>query len=79
MNKVIQRIHDIGAHAWLLFVQWLNGIAATLIAGIIALNAAYPQFVLQLGGDLPAPLKLAGAGVWALAVHYALRRAKKAV
>lgn len=62
--------------AWLRLVKSLNVIAASLFGGIVLLNAAYPQAVTQLGGDLPAWAKIAGGICWFSLVHYALTRAK---
>ena len=64
------------SEAWLRLVKSLNVIAASLFGGIVLLNAAYPQAVTDLGGDLPGWVKIAGGIVWFSIVHYALTRAK---
>jgi hypothetical protein len=62
--------------AWLAFLRSLNVIAASLFGGILLLNAAYPQAVTELGGDLPGWAKIAGGIAWFTIVDYALKRAK---
>jgi hypothetical protein len=62
--------------AWLKLVKSLNVIAASLFGGIILLNAAYPQAVTDLGGDLPGWAKIVGGIAWFSLVHYALTKAK---
>jgi uncharacterized membrane protein len=78
VNKVLQRIHDIGLAAWLRFVQSLNAIAGVLLGGIVLLNVARPQLAAELTASL-SPIGQLGLGIfWCSVVHYALRRAKKA-
>lgn len=62
--------------AWLRLVKSLNVIAASLFGGVLLLNAAYPQAITELGGDLPGWVKIAGGIVWFSLVHYALTKAK---
>jgi hypothetical protein len=62
--------------AWLRLVKSLNVIAASLFGGVVLLNAAYPQAVTELGGDLPGWAKIAGAILWFSLVHFALTKAK---
>lgn len=64
------------SNAWLLVVKSLNVVAASLFGGIVLLNAAYPQAITELGGDLPGWVKIAGGICWFSLVHYALTRAK---
>lgn len=64
------------SNAWLALVRSLNLIAASVLGGIVLLNAAYPQAVTQLGVDLPTWAKIVGGIVWFSLVHYALTKAK---
>jgi hypothetical protein len=78
MNAYLQRLHAIGAQAWLRFVQALNALAGTIVGGIVLLNIARPQLAAELTASL-SPIQQLVAGVaWCSLVHYALRRAKKA-
>jgi hypothetical protein len=76
VSPLLARLAAIGSMAWLRFVRVLNGLAASLLGAIILLNAAYPQAITQLGGDLPTPVKIGGAVLWFVLVDYALKRAK---
>jgi hypothetical protein len=72
----ISALRNGASSAWLLLVKSLNVIAASLFGGILLLNAAYPQAVTELGGDLPGWAKILGGIFWFSLVHYALTRAK---
>lgn len=78
MDKVFERIHAIGALAWVRFVQALNWIALSAAGLIATINAMYPQAVSEAASALPPLVKLGILAVWAALVHYALRRAAKA-
>jgi hypothetical protein len=78
MNQYLQRIHDIGLRAWLLFLQWANGLIGFALVGIAGLAAVRPNLVVELTTTL-TPMQQTIAGIlWCALVHYALRRAKKA-
>lgn len=78
MNRLLQRISDAGAVAWVRFVQVLNWLALSLAGIAVAFNAMYPQAVAEAAAALPPLGKLAVLGIWAALVHYGLRRAAKA-
>lgn len=78
MDAIRERLREIEAAAWVRFVQWLNWIAGGVFTVVLAINAAYPQFVLQLGSDLPTPVRFAAVITFASLVQYALHRANKA-
>ncbi len=79
MNKIIQRVHDIGAIAWLRFVQALNWIAISLFGSVVVVNQAYPGVIAGAVSKLPPLLGIPVIIVFGVLVHYALRRAKKDV
>lgn len=78
MNAIIQRIHDAGLRAWLLFIQWLNGMAVTLLGGALVVHQSYPNLLGDVLGGVPGPLKVVALFAFGAVVHYALSRAKKA-
>lgn len=78
MQQLVKRIHDIGAHAWLLLLQRLNALAGIVLGGVALLSTVRPQLAIELTSKLtPAQQVIAGIA-WCSLVHYALRRAKKA-
>lgn len=77
MNRILQRIGDAGAVAWVRFVQVLNWLALTLAGLAVAFNAMYPQAVSEAAAALPPIGKLAVLAIWAGLVHFGLRRAAK--
>lgn len=79
MNRALQRLHDIGAMAWLRFVQSLNWIAVSLFASVAIVHQAYPGVIAAAVGKLPPALGIPLIFAFGLLVHYALRRAKKDV
>lgn len=78
MNRVLERIRSAGAHAWLVFVQALNWIAASLLAAVLLVHQAYPQIISNAVAKLPPLLGIPAILGFCLIVHYALRSAKKA-
>lgn len=78
MNRVLQRIHDVGALAWLRLVQSLNWIAVSVLASVAVVNESYPGVISGAVGKLPPWLGIPVILIFGLLVHYALRRAKKA-
>jgi hypothetical protein len=77
MNRIVQRIHDIGAVAWVRFVQALNWIAATLLASALIVHQAYPSVISNAVEKLPPWLGIPAIILFCIVVHYALRRAAK--
>lgn len=78
MSPLINRIHAIGAHAWLVFVQALNWIAVSLLGGIVVVNSAYPGVISGAVAKLPPAVGIPAILIFGMLVHYATRRAKKA-
>lgn len=64
--------------AWVRLVQALNWIALTLSGSAVAIDAMFHTQITSGIDQLPPWAKLIGLGVWALMVHYGLRRAAKA-
>lgn len=78
MNRVLQRIHDIGAVAWIRFVQALNWIAISLLGSVVVINTTYPGAISSIVNKLPPTLGIPFILTFGVAAHYALRRAAKA-
>jgi hypothetical protein len=78
MNRIVQRIHDIGAVAWVRFVQALNWIMVSLLASVAVVNETYPGVISNAVQKLPPWLGIPAILIFGLLVHYALRRAAKA-
>jgi hypothetical protein len=74
----VSRLHDIGAHAWLVFVQSLNWIAVSLLGGVAVVHEAYPSIISGAVAKLPPVIGIPAILAFGVLVHYALRRAKKA-
>lgn len=79
MNRVIQRIHDIGANAWLLLVHTMNWIAVSLLGGVMVVNSTYPGVISNAVNKLSPKLGIPGILIFGTIAHYAIRRARKAV
>jgi hypothetical protein len=77
MTPIIQRIHDIGAVAWVRFVQALNWIAVSLFGGIVVVQQAYPGVIANAVQKLPPWVGIPAILIFGIMVHYALRRAAK--
>jgi hypothetical protein len=73
MNRIVQRICDIGALAWLRFVQALNAIAVALFV-----NQVYPGVIANAVNKLPPALGIPLILAFGVVVHYAIKRAKTA-
>lgn len=78
MGVLLQRIHDIGARAWLQFLQSLNWIMVSLLGGAYVVNETYPDVVRSQIAKLPAYVGIPAILIFGVIVHYAARRAKKA-
>lgn len=77
MSRLVDRLHDIGALAWLKFVQALNWIAVSLFGSILVVHQAYPGVMAGYVSKLPPTLGIPLIIGFGLIVHYAIRRAKK--
>lgn len=78
MSRLLQRIHDIGAHAWQTFLQVLNAIAVGLFGGVILVYQTYPGAITNLFSKLSPWIGIPSLITFGIVVHYALGRAKKA-
>lgn len=77
MKRLLERIHAIGAHAWLRFLQGLNVAAVALLGAAEVVNASYPGVISSVVGKLPPAIGIPTIFVFGALVHYAARRAKK--
>lgn len=77
MTPILQRIHDIGAVAWVRFVQALNWIAASLLASVLIVHQTYPSLISGAVAKMPPWLGIPAIILFCAVVHYALRRAAK--
>lgn len=76
MSPLLDRIHAIGTHAWLRFVQALNWIMISLFGSVIVIHETYPQVIAGFVGKLPPIVGIPAIIAFGGLVHYALRRAK---
>lgn len=74
---IFNRCYDFSARAWLLFVQWINAIAMSLLGGALIVHQSYPTIFSDLLGPIPTPTKAAILFAFGTIVHFALRQAKK--
>jgi hypothetical protein len=79
VNRALQRIHDIGAMAWLKFLRALNALVAVLLPTVLLVHQAYPSVITGLVAKMPPLVGIAAIAAFCLVVHYALRRSIKAV
>lgn len=79
MNRVLQRIHDIGAVAWLKFLRLLNALVAVALPSLLIVHQAYPSVITSAIAKLPPAAGIVAILIFCLLVHYALRRSIKAV
>lgn len=77
MNRVLQRIHDIGVVAWVRLVQALNWIMLTLASSALLIHQTYPDLVRATIGKMPPVVGVVAIIIFCGVVHYALRRAAK--
>lgn len=78
MNKALERVRAIGAHAWLTFLQQLNALLVSVLGGILVVNTTYPDVIRSLLAKLPPIPAAIALGLLGFLVHYSARRAKKA-
>jgi hypothetical protein len=78
VNKILARIQDLGALAWVRFLQSLNAIAISLAGGALVVQQSYPDLVRQIVAKVPGYGGAVGLFLFGVVVHYALRRAAKA-
>lgn len=79
IKAIIDRVHDVGALAWMRFVQALNWIVISLLGSALVVHQAYPQLISSAISKLPPIAGVPLIFAFGLIVHYALRRAKKDV
>lgn len=78
MNKVLERIRELGVQAWLTFLSRLNAIIGLVCAGIVMLNQTNPGVVNALIAKLSPTQQALAALAFCTLVQFALGRAKKA-
>lgn len=78
MNKILERLEAVGQHAWLTFLQSLNGIAMALLGGVVIVHQAYPQLIAGAISKLPPQIGIPLIFAFGIIVHFALRSAKRA-
>jgi hypothetical protein len=78
MNQILDKLHSIGAIAWVRFVQALNWIAGSLIAAVLIVHQTYPSVITNAVAKMPPLLGIPAIIAFCLLVHYGLRRAAKA-
>lgn len=72
-----EQVEPTKPHIGIRVVQSLNGVAMAILGGALIVHQTYPDIVRQLLEKLPPSLAAAGLFAFGVAVHLALRRAKK--
>jgi hypothetical protein len=76
MQVLLEKVHAIGARAWMRFVQALNWIAVSIAGSLVVVNSTYPGVISSAIGKLPPAVGIPAVVGFGVLVHYALRRAK---
>jgi hypothetical protein len=78
MEKWMEELRNAGVHAWLVFVQSINGIAMAVVGGALVVHETYPDVIRGLLSKLPPVWAAVLLFVFGAVVHWGLRQAKKA-